>query len=251
MSASYVYCLVQNPDPPRQDELPRGLPDTGPVRFLPLELGLWLVVADAPESHYSAARVSGGMRDLDWVSKCALGHEQVVERFLECDATIPMRLFTLFESDERALNGMRRRRASIQRSLARVARRQEWGLRVQSGPPVTVPSAMPSPSGGELSGRSFLERKRCALAARQSAWQEARGSAESAYGSLSRVAVESRRRDEPGEHLRPVLLDAVFLVVKARREQFRVLADDAARQLRALGCEVAATGPWPPYNFAG
>src|SRR5687768_7168431 len=83
--------------------------------------------AVAPRSAYDEAAIERGLRDIDWVSPRALGHEAVVEHFTSAGPLLPLKLFTLFDSDERALAHVRARRAALVRALEKVAGRHEWG----------------------------------------------------------------------------------------------------------------------------
>src|SRR5688572_17770531 len=100
--------------------MPRGLAGAGPVRLLDAGERLWLVAADAPLARYGAAAIERGLRDLTWVSACAMGHEGVVEHFARRATVIPMKLFTLFASDERAVAHVQRTRRRLDRLITRV-----------------------------------------------------------------------------------------------------------------------------------
>ena len=127
---TYLYCLVQASRRPQLRSVPPGLPGAGPVRLLEGGRGLWLVVADAPEAHYGEAAIASGLQNMEWVSRRALGHEAVVESFLGAAAVLPMQLFTLFTSDERALAHVNKDRRRIDKVLQRVAGQHEWGVRL-------------------------------------------------------------------------------------------------------------------------
>jgi hypothetical protein len=58
-----------------------------------------------------------------------VAHEAVVEHFLRAPAVLPMQLFTIFTSDERALEHIAQQRRRVDRIFARIERQQEWGLR--------------------------------------------------------------------------------------------------------------------------
>ena len=130
-TATYLYCLVRQDRAPVLARAPRGLPATGRARALDAGDGLWLVVADAPLSRYGSAPLETHLRDLEWVAACATAHEAVVEFAARGATTVPLKLFTLFNGDERAVAHIRRLRPTIDRVLDRVAGRQEWGVRVR------------------------------------------------------------------------------------------------------------------------
>src|SRR5690606_28866778 len=96
-----------------------------------------------------------------------MAHEAVVEHFLGAAAVLPMQLFTLFTSDERALEHVARDRARIDRIVARIERHLEWGLRLSLDAGVGVESAarVTARRGQPVSGAAYLAQKRDALGA--------------------------------------------------------------------------------------
>ena len=62
-----------------------------------------------PARDYGEAALARGLQNLDWVGRRAMAHEAVVEHFLPAPAVLPMQLFTLFTSDERALEHVAQR----------------------------------------------------------------------------------------------------------------------------------------------
>src|SRR5438034_760114 len=106
-TATYVYCVVAAPRAPRRARSPAGLPGAGRVRLLDLDRGLYLVAADVPLARYGEAAIERGLSDLDWVSRAAVAHEAVVESFIDATAVLPMKLFTIFNNDARAIEHVR------------------------------------------------------------------------------------------------------------------------------------------------
>src|SRR5574342_647789 len=126
----YVYCVLASARPPRPARSLRGLPKTGPVRMLEAARGLHLAVADAPLAEYGEAAINRRLGDLEWVSRCAMAHERVVESFGMADAILPMKLFTIFTSDERALAHVTAQRRRLDALVRRVSGHDEWSVRV-------------------------------------------------------------------------------------------------------------------------
>jgi hypothetical protein len=253
--ATYLYCLLQAPRAPALRRAPAGLPGLGPPRVLPLDGGLWLVAADAPLGRYDAPAIEGRLRDLAWVSRCALGHEAVVEHVARQGPVVPMKLFTLFHGDDRALAHVRGDRRRLDRVLARVAGRQEWGLRLlldetRARRRATVPATRRA--GGAGAGTRFLLGKEAQHGAVRRLAAEGRREATRVFRALARQADAARRRDAtgdpPGSRL---LLDAAFLVRREAAPRFRAALREVRRRLASQGYTVVLTGPWPPYNFVG
>jgi gas vesicle protein GvpL/GvpF len=268
-SASYVYCVAKGRSAPRLTRMPARLPAMGPPRALRVDAGLWLVVSDAPLSHWSGARIEAGMRDLDWVSRCAVAHEAAIEHVARGGATVvPMKMFTLFADDARAIAHVTRLRRKLDALLARVAGRQEWGLRVTlderraltnmggSGRPPSPPGVArrrPGKAGSPLddgsSGTAFLLRKKAEKDAAQKLVAQARIEADRLFDDLAGRADDARRRrpgaDTPGR----LLLEAAFLVPVGGARAFRAEVARRGRALSPDGYDLNLSGPWPPYSF--
>lgn len=257
-TATYVYCLVRSAAPPSLDAAPEGLPGTAAPRLLPLDGDLWLVVTDAPLPEYSGSEIESRLSDLTWVSDRALAHEAVVEHFAAASPALPMKLFTLFREDERAVAHLRQQRREIEQMLDRIAGRVEWGVRIlfreadarRKAVAAVGDGHRSSGSGG--SGTSFLLRKKAEKESVQNLTADVLAEVDRAYEALASRASEARRRaPEAGEVGTRLLLDAAFLVASGEGEAFEAEVQRLAERLGERSCEVTLTGPWPPYNFLG
>jgi hypothetical protein len=260
--ATYLYCLLRRARAPDLSRAPTGLPGLGRPRALDAGKGLWLIAADAPLALFGEAVLERGLRDLQWVSARALPHEAMVEHAARGGPVLPMRLFTLFRGDERALAHVRGERRRIDRVLERVAGREEWGARVllderralvaaRARAAKEAGKAARAAGGNRASaGLSFLTRKKAEqeLAARLLA--TARAAADALFDELSARSDDARRRPPPpGEVGKRALLDGAFLVKASKGRAWNVAAARRAKSLAALGLVLEVTGPWPPYNF--
>lgn len=253
-SATYLYCLVSAPKPPSLRGAPAGLPGAGKPRTLDAGGGLWLVAADAPLDRYGERPIEAGLRDLGWVSSVAVPHEAVVEHLARAGTVVPMKLFTLFNSDERALDHVARQRKRIDRLLEHLAGREEWGLRVTLDELFALKRARSEAQGTRRGspGAAFLLRKKQEHDAARELLQNARDRADALFDALSKKADRSRRRPPPpGEVGKRVLLDAAFLLQQRKAKQFQAAVRAQAKMLGSLGYQLALTGPWPAYNFVG
>jgi hypothetical protein len=246
-SATYLYCVLRARGKPSTGRLPAGVPGGERPRILDVGGGLWLVATDVPADRYAGEALDAALRDLDWVAKIAVGHEAVVEHFArQPDVTVvPMKLFTMFSSDERALAEMRRRRKDIAAAVRRIAGAQEWGVRIMRGSAL-APARQAS---AERGGVAFLAARKRARDASREAALAAVEAADTAFARLSAVARAVRRRDREREGTPPPLLDAAFLVPATRRAAFQAAAREQARACRDAGAVMTLTGPWPAYNF--
>jgi hypothetical protein len=259
---SYVYGLVRSRRAPRVKE--KALPGMGEPRTVDAGSGLWIAVSDAPARAYSAEAIERGLRNLSWVSACAAAHEAVVEELARAQATVPMKLFTLFTNDTRAIAHIAKIRRRLERVLDRVEGCEEWGLRVYFDERRAYGEAAKSARHEARrlsSGAGFLLLKKRQQEAQQGAVTDAREDAESLFDALGRRAKDARRRasmqpmdplgiPQAGAGAR-LLLDAFFLVRRAKVAGFRAAAKKSAAKIERPGLEVRLSGPWPPYNFVG
>jgi hypothetical protein len=252
--ATYVYCVVAAARRPKLTGVPRGLAGTGPVRLLDGASGLYAVVADAPLDQYGEAAIKKGLGNLDWVSRAAVAHEAVVESFIAEAAVLPMKLFTIFTTDERALAYISAERPRIAAVVKRVANHQEWGVRVvldRTRALAAAPAKKKTAAANGRSGAAYLTQKK---AQRDSAFELAAHARETVSALYDRLAARSRlaKRRSASElpaQGGPLLLDAAFLVPRARAAAFQALAARESRTLGPQGYGLMVTGPWPPYSF--
>jgi hypothetical protein len=254
-TATYLYCLVRQDRAPVLARAPRGLLATGRARALDAGDGLWLVVADAPLSRYGSAPLETHLRDLEWVAACATAHEAVVEFAARGATIVPLKLFTLFNGDERAVAHIRRLRPTIDRVLDRVAGRQEWGVRVRLDEVAARRRHVERArrvTAGVSSGTRFLVLKKEQQQAVREALARGREDVDAAFESLANVADDARRRPPDSvEGAARLVLDAVFLLAPRRLARFKKVARATATRLGRHGYELTLSGPWPPYNFVG
>ena len=253
---TYVYCLIlstRRPSIPSELNV-AGVPGARHSRALDAGDGLWLIVADVPSSEYDEAALAKGLPNLDWVGARALAHETVIEQFLSAKAVLPMQLFTLFTSDERALHHVDRQRREILAIIKRLERKLEWGVRLTFDEKALRERIEADHGRGptrSASGAAYLSRKRDLLDLQRGQLTAARTAADSLFAALTKEAADAHRRTAteqatPGSRL---ILDAAFLVPTTRTRAFRAAVARRAKQFDTAGLVVAVTGPWPPYNF--
>jgi hypothetical protein len=230
------------------------MPGGDPVRVVDVSPDLWLAVSSVPEREYGEAALEQGLRNIDWVALRAMTHEAVVEHFLSAPAVLPMQLFALFTSDERAVEHVTRDRRRLAPILKRIDRRHEWGVRLTWDEGVArkvVEKKHARTRTAAPTGASYLARKRDLLDVNRVQLKAARAEADRLFKTMARAASDARRRTEteqaaPGSRL---LLDAAFLVPSKQGGAFRAALKRNAKALKASGLQVSLTGPWPPYNF--
>src|SRR5580704_8082334 len=191
---TYVYGVIAADRRPRLTRVPAGLPGAGSVRLLDVDEGLFIAVADLPLDKYNASAISSGLANLDWVSRVAVAHEAVVESFVASKAVLPMKLFTIFKSDQRAFEHVRSQRARIADLVARVANQQEWGIRVVLDRTLAPALAPRRTAAGRGSGASYLAQKKAQRDASKELASRARDTVASLYDRLAARSSDAKRR---------------------------------------------------------
>ncbi len=249
---TYVYAIAHGASPPALAGVPRGLPGLARPRLLGAGGGFWLVAASAPRALYGAEAIQQGLGDLDWVLARAVAHDAVVHHVGRRATVLPAKLFTLFASDDRAVQSVAARRAALARTVARLAGRREWGVRARlTAPPPAAPARRTGDGhDGRGAGTRYLRRRQRERAGARRVAGQVRREADLAYRALRGVADAARRQLEtertPGS---VVVLDAAFLVPARTTATFRATVRRWAGRLRRRGCALTLTGPWPPYTF--
>src|SRR5262245_33979369 len=245
-SATYVYCVVRSAKKPGTARVPAGLSGGARPKVTGAGRQLWLILSEVPLDRYGSDRLEIALRDLDWVAEIAIAHESVVEHFagLRDAAVVPMKLFTMFSNEARAVEEMNSRRTEIDAVFGRIAGCEEWGLRVtRRTRPARAPAARPR------SGTAFLAARKKVRDDARSAVEKAATAALAAYDLLLPLAKDARRRNDSPSGATPPLLEAAFLVRSRGRAKFRAAARRAARLCDNAEAEMTLTGPWPAYNF--
>jgi hypothetical protein len=249
-TAVYLYCVVRATRRPRLARAPAGVPGASAPELHRVAESLWVVSAAVPLEVYGPERLEPRLRNLDWVSELAIAHEAVTEHVARARGTVvvPMKLFTMFSSIDKAVADVAARRRPIARAMRHIGGCEEWGIRVSRRPGAT----RAGDDGLPRTGAAFLQARKAARDAASAARAETLAAADAAFDRLSRHAKDAHRRErrrEPGSN--PPVLEAAFLVRAGARNRFKVEARRQASAVANAGGELTLTGPWPAYNFVG
>jgi hypothetical protein len=249
-TAAYVYCLVESPRRPSVARAPAGLPGATGPEIVEISERLWAVAARVPLDVYGTVALAARLTDISWVADAAVAHDAVVEHFAapKAAAVVPMKLFTMFSTLDRAVADLRARRREVRSVLSRIRGCQEWGLRVTMRSAAVRHPATSAPARA-TTGTAFLAARKRAIDDAKSRLIEAADAAEDAYETLEKLSRAADRREAPREAEAPPLVDAAFLVPLAKKARFRAAAVRAAAACRQAGADLVLTGPWPAYTF--
>ena len=254
--ATYLYGLVRAPRRPRSRRLPRGCPASRRCGRSTPGGGLWLLVAGAPLAGVRrrgdpapALRPLLGLRPRP---RPRGDDRALLRRRARC---LPMKLFTLFASDERAVAYIRERPGAARTGCSTGwTGRVEWGVRVrlddararevlaaeaQAERTLELGQGLPAAQeagAGRLPRARRPAPRRDGRRLRRAGRGGLRGGPPRARGlaGVRRPAAARRRLPRPPG---------------ARARSSRPWSSGAPSRLAPRACDVTLTGPWPPYNF--
>jgi hypothetical protein len=242
--ASYLYAVTGALSPEALHDV-RGI-GGAPVRAVAAgEVNC--VVSSVARSEFGEEPLRRNLERFDWLERVAREHDAVVSAASRLTPTLPLRLATVYRDDESAAARISERESAALAALARVAGREEWGVKVFAVPAPEPVSATARPS----SGADYLRQRRAQLETQMSAGEAGRLDATTVFDELATLAVDARRHRPQDPQLsgnpQPMLLNAAYLVDRDRVSDFRAAVERVAAQ-RPPGA-VVVTGPWPPYSF--
>jgi len=242
--ATYLYCLVQSAAAPSLRGVPASIPGAGVPRVLAIGRDVWAIVADAPLERFTGEALEQALQDVEAISRHALAHASVIEFFFRRAPVIPLKLFTLFSSDEKTRQDVRSRLAALRRMFAALRGLEEWGVRIVAG-------EVESESARTLdSGRDYLKVKKRLHEQTVAPSRATMRAANGALRDLGRVASKARREAfPPAGRGRPYVVGASFLVKVTRRDAWKKHTAKLGAALAAEGHRLELNGPWPPYHF--
>lgn len=252
MDATYVYCVVHGGKKALANP-PKGLAGAGKPRVLPAGDDFQLVVATAPLERYAASAIDAKLRDIDWVGARAAEHEAVVEHAATLGTVVPMKLFTLFDSDERAIGHVAKLKRSLGRVVERIEGCEEWGLRILLDETRAAKARSAAAQAHKpASGKDFLLRKQALDVERRQQGQRGAVEVDALYDRIASFVRDHAKRAAPNRELAgKVLLDAVFLVPHDDVAKLKETVGASAEGLVEEGFDITLSGPWPAYSFIG
>jgi Gas vesicle synthesis protein GvpL/GvpF len=217
--------------------------------------GLTAIIGSVARSEFGEAALRQNLEDLEWLERTARAHHEVIETVAKERTVVPMRLATVYSSDEAAAGMLRERVADLRQTLTRLAGCSEWGVKGHVAMPDDhADGQQPEADGPSVGlGAAYLRRRRAQLAARQDARQEAVASAQAVHTELGRLAASARlyppQSPEIAGHSGLMVLNAAYLVADDQAEEFGAAVTELAARHGAL--QLTLTGPWPAYSFTG
>lgn len=256
----YVYGFV-----PADTESPTGVQgvEGSRVELLDVLPDTHAVVSRLPAGTLDPETLAERSEELAWVAQHGLVHERVVAWFVDHGDIVPVRLFTLYSSEDALRREVDGRAGAIRAQIERLRGLREWNLKVAYLPDRLMDRLadlsaeireLDQQIGQAKPGhRYLLERKRQELAKAEAA-RGARNVAQQLLDALKPHAREVRALEPPraaAADKTALVLNAALLVARAEEPAMREVAAEHAEDLGEIGIDVSFSGPWAPYRFTG
>ena len=243
----YLYAVTRKVEP-------SALSGASGLRGEPLRVlehrGLVAVLSSVDLDEFGEDALHRHLEDLAWLEEVARAHDAVVQAVAEAGAVAPMRLATIFQSDEGVRARLDELHEPLTAALDRVEGRREWSVKAFAP---DRPAAAAEPASTEPgSGAAYLRRKKAQTMERHSAEEQAMSTADAVHDTLATQCVASRRLRPQDPRLTghegTMTLNGAYLVEEDEASRFTAAAARLAEENPDARIEVH--GPWPPYSFA-
>lgn len=200
-------------------------------------LTCWVSRVPAEQFGESFAR---RLEDLDWLAAVSVQHQGVLSAIAESHDVLPARLGAVFFSDASLQQDIRRRKATLEADLRRIAGTQEWGIKVFVSPQAVVLPAR------VRSGREYLQAKSSLLRSRR---PHPSGKQIKKFAhQLEHLGVAKAEGGRISGGARNLEYQASILLRRRDRAKLERLVRRFSRAWKNTH-KIECSGPWPPYSF--
>lgn len=247
-AATYAYAVTRGLDASRLDGSP-GVSDQ-PVRAIE-HAGFTALVSTVGLDEFGEDALHRNLEDLGWLEATARAHHAVVEKAGAVTPTVPLRLATVYHSDERVRAMLTQQQAPLAEALSRIEGCTEWGIKAYADPESFTAESQADTLAASGSGKAYLQKRRNQHRNREEAGRAATERAEDIHAAFADIAVASRRHPPQSQQLSGhagwMILNGAYLVDETRTEEIQAMVAEFSEQ---PGVELELTGPWVPYSFA-
>jgi hypothetical protein len=217
------------------------------------EGSLAAVVSRVAFEDFGEAKLREHLADMAWVEATARAHEGVLEQTRAQVTVIPMRMCTVYRSEERVREMLRREAAAFTDALAHLEGKTEMGVKVFV---TAVPATQREPEPeleGPGAGAAYMERRRRDRDREEEAAQRVEHAVEEIHSRLRARAADAvlapPQRPEASGRPGEMVLNGVYLVDDDSLDGFGSEVSALSEAFAGEGLELELTGPWPAYNF--
>ena len=175
--------------------------------------------------------------------RAALDHARVVSECFKMSTVLPFRFGTVFDTDEALRRAVRSNKRQFQEKVAQLRGKSEMHLKlvVRDG---MLQQAMVDQTLPAKVGLEYLTKLRERAAMDRDRQSKAKMLSVQVHRLFNPLAEEiSCKKVEKGG----IVIDIAHLIDSKSVEKYQNRYQSASRQFKS--CELAISGPWPPYHF--
>ncbi len=253
----YIYCLTNRPPDLHESMEFKGLKS--------LMFGdFYAVVKYVAESEFSEENFKRNVSDLEWKASNSRNHVKVINRLMDQNTVLPFKFGTIYTGVENLKKFISDYSDSLFENFHLIEGTEEWGIKIycdRKSLSEQIDELSEETAGLEKQimasspGKAFLlKRKKSELVENemdrfckkcgQNYYEEFRKLGTSAILNNLLPKEFTGREDT-------MILNATFLVVKTKVDDFTNTVDKHRREDGITGFFIETTGPGPPFSFVG
>jgi hypothetical protein len=210
------------------------------------------VVSRVAFEDFGEARLREHLADMAWVEATARAHEGVLEQTRAQVTVVPMRMCTVYRSEDGLREMLRREAVALTEALAHLDGKTEMGVKVFADRSRVEADAEPEVEGPNA-GAAYMQRRRRERDRAEEVAERLERAAQEIHERLAARAAEARvtpvQRPEASGRAGEMILNGVYLVEDDSLEQFAQEVSELEEAHGPPGVRLELTGPWPAYNF--
>jgi hypothetical protein len=216
------------------------------------------VVSDVSEDNFSQEIIDKNIKNMKWLAENGNIHESVIDSVMGKTTVIPMKLCTIFKTKENVESMLKEKYADFRFNLKNLEGKAEIGVKVYfNAEPLKQKILDESPEIKKLEkeaekkskGIAYFDKQKIELLIKERLHQKLVGSRNEIFNKRKDLAEDSKENELLNKKVtkKDMLLNAVFLINKKQKEQFKSNTKKIKLEYKDLEFEV--WGPFPPYNF--
>ncbi|MEW6447993.1 MAG: GvpL/GvpF family gas vesicle protein [Bacillota bacterium] len=251
--ACYLYALCYKDTAPAPfSSWPRGVSPGGELSYVcfgPIA-GL---VQEVNLSEFGTEALAQNIQRIEWLEEKVRAHDEVVRHlFSEVDAVVPVRFCTIFRTEERVKELLRKQAEMILADFNRLRAAAEWGVKVYVNEKQSLQAAEHACEVSQEagSGIQYLRRKQQQEKLARQVKEWIRGEVNDCHQSLVKLSREYRVNPCEGSKLdERMALNSVYLVDRTRKGEWLAELERFSGRWSGRSLRLEVSGPWPPYSF--
>lgn len=235
--AWYAYCLTE------QQTLQNGTRTRRPALLDGIQGVNGASVLSYPSGEFAVVVSEFDREGEKLEEKAVLEHARVVSVCFRTGTVLPFRFGTIFDTDEALRQAVRGNRRAFGLSVARLRGKAEMHIKliVRDG---SLREAMTEVRLPDTVGGEYLAKLREKASKDRERQTKARALSVQVHKLFNPLEEEVSCKKVDAEGM---LIDIAHLIDSKSVEKYQNRYTSAAKQLK--NCEVAISGPWPPYHF--